>query len=90
MEGMSKIDLQKDKWPFSRVMCQYMQMVLEMLLFIRSVRMGGWELHLKALETLTKYFFAHDRLDYARMIPVYRAEVKSLRESDDSIYDDSM
>ena len=69
-------------------MRQYMQMVLEMLLFIRSVRIGDWELHLMALETFTRYFFAHDRLNYACMIPVYLADMKSLQKSDASIYDE--
>ena len=65
-----------------------MQMVLEMLLFIRSVRIGDWELYLMALETFTRYFFAHDRLNYARMIPAYLADMKSLQKSDASIYDE--
>ena len=41
-----------------------------------------------ALETFTRYFFAHDRLNYARMIPVYLADMKSLQKSDASIYDE--
>ena len=68
-------------------MRQYIQMVLEVVLFIQPVYMEDWELHLKALETLTKYFFAHDRLNYACMIPVHLAKVKSLGEFDDSMYD---
>ena len=64
----SKFDDENRKSPLFTVMRHYMRMVLEMLLFIRSVRTGDWELHLMALETFTKYFFAHDRLNYARMI----------------------
>ena len=41
-----------------------------------------------ALETFTRYFFAHDRLNYACMIPVYLADMKSLQKSDASIYDE--
>ena len=48
---MTKFDVEMDKRPLFRVMRQYMQMVLEMLLFIRSVRIGDWELHLMVLET---------------------------------------
>ena len=88
LEKMTKFDVEKDKRPLFRVMRQYMQMVLEMLLFIRSVRIGDWELHLMALETFTRYFFAHDRLNYACMIPVYLADMKSLQKSDASIYDE--
>ena len=55
-----------------------MQMILDMLLFIRAVRTGAWDLHLKVLETFTKYFFAHDKLNYARIIPLHLAEMESL------------
>ena len=58
-----------------RVMRDYMRMVVEMMAFIKSVRTGDWELHLTSVELLTKYFFSHDRLNYARMIPVYQAEM---------------
>ena len=51
---------------------------------------GDWELHLNALETLIKYIFAHDRLNYACTIPLYLAEIKSIKESDDSIFDESL
>ena len=52
-----------------------MRMVVEMMAFIKSVRTGDWELHLTSVEVFTKYFFSHDRLNYARMIPVYLAEM---------------
>ena len=29
-----------------------------------------------------KYFFAHDKLNYAHLIPMYLADMKSLAESD--------
>ena len=34
----------------------------------------------------TKYFFAHDRLNYARMIPLYLAEMKALPRTDTEIH----
>lgn len=72
------------------VMKQYMTMVLEMLQFVRAVRTANWELHLMALETFTKYFFARDKVNYARMIPLYLAEMKSLKETDLEIYNEFM
>ena len=62
-----------------------MNMVLEMMTFIRAVRNGNWTLPLEALEVLTKYF-AHDIINYSRMIPVYLAEMQLLKESDPDIY----
>ena len=49
----------------------YMQMIMEMMLFGRAVRIGDWQLHLTSLQQLTKCFFAHDQLNYARMIRLY-------------------
>ena len=36
----------------------------------------------------TKYFFAHDKINYARMIPVYLVEMSSLNEADPEIYEE--
>ena len=33
-----------------------------------------------------KYFFAHDKLNYARLIPMYLGDMKSLAESDPEIW----
>ena len=71
--------------PLFTCMRQYMQMILDMLLFIRAVRTADWLLHLKALENFTKYFFAHDKLNYARMMPLYLAEMDSLKTTDPDI-----
>lgn len=60
--------------------------VLQMLQFIRAVRIGDWKLHLQALQIFTKYFFAHDRLCYACMVPLYLAEMSSLQRTDPDIY----
>ena len=49
----------------------YMHMVFIMLAFVRSVRTGDWKLHLESLTAFTKYFFVHDKRNYARLIPLY-------------------
>ena len=90
VEEMSRFDAINSNQPLFRVVKQYMKMVLEMLQFIRAVRTADWELHLMALETFTKYFFAHDKVNYARMIPLYLAEMKSLKETDLEIYNEFM
>jgi len=63
-----------------------MAMVMEMMAFIRAVRNGDWDLHLEALQSFVKYFFASDKLNYARIIPVYLAEMKIGKETDPEIY----
>jgi len=89
LDKMKAFDEVHDNNPMFKVFHHYMQMVLEMLMFIRAVRTGDWVLHLKALELFTKYFFAHDRLNYARMIPLYLAEMKTLPNTDPEIYAES-
>ncbi|MES9880238.1 MAG: hypothetical protein ABW185_05080 [Sedimenticola sp.] len=90
MEKMHAFDKAKSEQPLFCVMRHYMEMILQMLMFIRAVRTGNWELHLVALEMFTKYFFAHDRINYSRMIPLYLAEMKSLKTSDPDIYCEMM
>jgi hypothetical protein len=78
-EKMTQFDSEDGRKPLFIVMRQYMQMVMEMLHFIRSVRTGGWDLHLLATKSFVKYYFAHSKLNYARMIPVYLADMESLK-----------
>ena len=52
-----------------------------MLVYIRAVRTGNWALHLSALERFVSYFFALDKLNYARMIPIYLAEIPQLERT---------
>ena len=49
----------------------YMKFVMCILLFIRALRRGDWNLHLESLKALARYFFAQGRLSFARMVPLY-------------------
>ena len=75
IEKMKIFEEDNSRVPEFRVFRCYMRMIMEMLLFIRAVRTGDWRLHLTSLQMFTKYFFAHDRTNYARMIPLYLAEM---------------
>ena len=85
-QKMAEFDKKHEKIPLFKVMKQYMHMVTEMLQFTRAVRTGDWGLHHQALHSFTKYFFAHDRLNYSRMIPPYLAEMEELPRTDPEIY----
>lgn len=61
-----------------------MRMVVEMLQFMTTVRTGEWELHLQFLQD-----FTHDHLNYARMIPLYLAEMNCLPTTDPDVYSES-
>lgn len=50
---------------------------------IRASREGNWLLHLAAIRTLIPWCFAHDKVNYARYLTFYYAEMSCL-ESDHS------
>lgn len=84
--NMKNIEEERSQNPEFQVFRCYMQMIKEMMLFVRALRTGDWQLHRTSLQLFTKYFFAHDRLNYTRMIPVYLAEMEKLPDSDPKIY----
>jgi len=53
---------------------------------IKAVRTGDWQLHLLSPEPIIKYFFAHDKINYAGMIPVYLAEMTALKKRNPTIH----
>ena len=85
---MKTFDDSHDKIPEFQVFPEYMRMVMDMMLFVSAVRTGDWLLHLTAIKSFTKYFFVHDRLNYASMIPLYLAEMGVLPKSDPEIYEE--
>ena len=52
-----------------------------LLLFTRATRQGNWNLHLSSLELMIPYSFVHNLQNYARLIPVYIAQMHALKES---------
>ena len=66
---------------FARLLLS-MHMVQLVLLFIKAVRTADWDLDFSSLKAFTKYFFAYDKLNYPRMIPLYLAEMKALKHTD--------
>ena len=87
-DGKHKFDSINEKKPLLVVMRQYMEMVMDVLVFIRSVRTGDWKLHLPVLDSYTKHLFALDKLVYAHMIPLHLADMEALSESDVGIYEE--
>ena len=58
-----------------------------LLLFIQSSRQGHWNRHLASLNAFVKYFSAHDQLNYARLTPLYLANMLELQTSDRKTWD---
>lgn len=57
----------------------YLCRVEAILHFIAASRNADWELHLEAAESLSKLFFAFDRIKYKRLWPRYIADMKDLK-----------
>ena len=64
----------------------YMKLFETLLLFIRASRQQNWSLHLASLHNLAKYFFANEMLNYARLTPVYLAQIYKLERSNETIW----
>lgn len=57
---------------------EYGHMVKLLLQFVKAERTGHWELHLSSLSAMVPYFFAMDRPNYARWLPVYIMDMRQL------------
>ena len=62
--------------PFALFCLEFVSMVMDMLMYIRSIR--NWNLHLVVLEKFVPRFFTYDRTQYARMISVYLADMRKI------------
>ena len=60
---------------FALFLLQYLEQVEGLLHIIYDCRSAGWEGYLAALEKIIKYFFAHDLLNYAHLLPVHLAQM---------------
>ena len=58
---------------------QYGDMINTLLQFIKAERTGNWDLHLSTVATMVPHFFATDRPNYARWLPVYLADMNQLQ-----------
>ena len=76
--------------PMFKFANDYIKFVKCILMFLRVTREGNWKLHLESLKALSKYFFAHDRLNCARMVPLYLAQMELLESSDHGIHKEFM
>ena len=65
---------------------EYNGMVNLLLHFLQAERTGDWKLHLSAVAAMTPYFFAMDRHNYARWLPVYLADMHQIESKHPRVY----
>lgn len=66
-----------------KVFRQNMCTVLVMMMFTRVVQTAKW--NLQSFKIITQSFFAHDSMNYVRLIPLHLAQMKSLKTTDPDI-----
>lgn len=59
----------------------YIDMVQLLLTFIRATRTTNWMLHLSAVRAMLPWYFAYDRINYARYMSAYWLEMICLDET---------
>ena len=64
----------------------YIDIVEVLFNMIRASRQAYWQLHLASIRTLIPWCFAYDRLNYARYLPAYYAEMKNLEEHNQEVH----
>ena len=69
---------------------EYNAMVNLLLHFLQAERTGNWKLHLSAVAAMTPYFFAMDRHNYARWLPVYLADMHQIESKHPRVYAEFM
>ena len=57
-----------------------------LLQFIKAECTGNWRLHLSSTATMVPHFFAMDRTNYARWLPIYLADMHKLEEGHPEVY----
>ncbi|KAL8572154.1 hypothetical protein ACOMHN_057829 [Nucella lapillus] len=79
--------LRHDNGELSAFWMTYVDIIQDILLgLIRASHEGDWDLHLHAIRLMISWCFAYDRLNYARYLPAYYAQMTNLAASQPEIY----
>ena len=72
----------KDLVELAQFILHYLEQVERLLYLISACRSVDWKGYLAVLENMIKYFFAHDLLNYARLMPVDLDQMNALEQDD--------
>ena len=77
--------------PLSCFWMSYIDIVGDVLLgLIRASREGNWQLHLYAIRNMIPWCFAYDKINYARYLPVYYAQMINIPSEHPNVYSNFM
>ena len=77
-ESMEWCNEREDECPQFQYWAIAMQLELCMLVLVRSLRQGSFEMYLDALAELAPWFHALDHTNYARWVPVHLRDMIEL------------
>ena len=78
--------IKKNMNPVQIFLLNYVKQFETILIFIKATRDRDIELHLQSPECLIKYFFAHDHLNYARLLPLYLSTMQNIKKTDPKLW----
>ncbi|KAL8570914.1 hypothetical protein ACOMHN_023587 [Nucella lapillus] len=79
--------LRHDNGELSAFWMTYVDIIQDILLgLLPASREGEWDMHLHAIRLMIPWCFAYDRLNYARYLPAYYAQMTNLAASQPDIY----
>ena len=67
---------------------EYCHMVKLLLQFVKAERSGNWEMHLLCVSAMIPYFYAMDRPNYARWLPVYLMDMRQLATNHPDVHNE--
>ena len=73
-------ELRQNNGPLSEYWMSYVDMVNTLLCMIRASREGNWQLHMACIHECIQWCFAYDKINYARYLSAYYAEMTQLPE----------
>ena len=83
--------LRTENGDLSAFWMSYIDIVEDVLLgLIRASREGNWLLHLHAIRQMIPWCFVYDKINYARYLPVYYAEMTNLPSEHSDVYSNFM
>ena len=75
------MQLANTREPLAAFWASYLEMMSLLLAFIRATRERDWDLHLTCMEQFLPWFFAYDRVSYARYGSIYLWQMKALNKT---------
>ena len=73
-----------------KFLLSYMNQFETILVFIKATRARDLQLHMESIQSLMKYFFAHDHLNYARLLPLYISTMQEAEKRHPSLWREFM